>query len=111
MLEMLNFSAVGPRLPLAWSADPSDGRLEVGYALADHYNDLCEWLSGGALPWSAAPVTLRRTRSVHLTWRDARFRIGDDYWPDTGMPEPQACNEAHIRLAGPGPKVLVPRAM
>lgn len=110
MLEMLNFSAVGPRLPLAWSADPTDGLLEIGYAMADRYNDLYEWLSRGAAPWSDAPITLRRARSVELTWRDARFRIGDDYWPETGAPEPQATHQASLRLARSGPRVLVPRA-
>jgi diacylglycerol kinase (ATP) len=110
MLEMLNFGAVGPRLPLAWSADPSDGLLEVGYVLEEDYNDFCEWLSNGASPLSAAPVTLHRARMVGVTWQNARFRIGDDYWPDTGMPEPRATHEAAIRFARPGPKILIPRA-
>jgi diacylglycerol kinase (ATP) len=109
LLEMLNFGAVGPRLPLAWSADPSDGLLEIGYVLEEHYNDFCEWLSDGASPFAAAPVTLLRSRSVELTWQNARFRIGDEYWPETGMPEWRATHRAAIRLARSGPKVLIPQ--
>jgi diacylglycerol kinase family enzyme len=110
LIEMLNFGAVGPRLPLAWSADPSDGLLEIGYTLEERYNDFCEWLSDGASPFGAAPVTLHRSRTVELTWQNARFRIGDEYWPETGMPEPQATHRASIRLARPGPKILIPRS-
>lgn len=110
LLEMLNFGIVGPRLPLAWSADPSDGLLEIGYILEDGYNDFCEWLSDGASPFSEAPVTLLRSRAVTAVWQDARFRIGDDYWPDTGMPEPRASHRTTIGLASSGPRVLVPRS-
>jgi diacylglycerol kinase family enzyme len=110
LLEMLNFGAVGPRLPLAWSADPSDGLLEIGYTLEEHYNDFCEWLSDGASPFATAPVTLLRSRTVKVTWQNARFRIGDDYWPETGMPEPRATYQATIGLASSGPRVLIPRS-
>lgn len=109
MLEMLNFGAVGPRLPLAWSADPSDGLLEIGYTLEENYNDFCEWLTNGASPFSEAPVKLHRGRTVKLTWQNARFRIGDNYWPEKGIPEPRATHEATIRLARPGPRILIPR--
>lgn len=88
LVNILNFSAVGPRLPLAWSADPSDGLLEIGYSLADRYNEFCAWLSDGASPWAEAPVTLLRSRNVTVEWEHARFRIGDNYWPMTGSPEP-----------------------
>lgn len=108
LLEMLNFGAVGPRLPLAWSADPSDGFLEIGYTLEEHYNDFCEWLLDGASPFEAAPVTLLRSRTVAVTWQNARFRIGDRFWPDTGMPEPQSSFEARIERVSAGPHVLVP---
>ncbi len=111
LLEILNFGAVGPRLPLAWSADPSDGLLEIGYTLEERYNDFCEWLSDGASPFAAAPVTLLRSRSVELTWRNARFRIGDEYWPETGMPEPRATHQASAARARPGPNVLIPRSI
>lgn len=109
LLEMLNFGAVGPRLPLAWSADPSDGLLEIGYTLEERYNDFCEWLSDGASPFAAAPVTLLRSRSVELTWQNARFRVGDEYWPETGVSEWQSTHRAAVRLARPGPKVLIQR--
>ena len=110
LVEILNFSAVGPRLPLAWSADPSDGLLEIGYSLADRYNEFCAWLSDGASPLSEAPVTLLRSRSVTVEWEHARFRIGDDYWPVTGSPEPAGHYRAKIDLQSTGPCVLIPRA-
>ena len=110
LLEMLNFGAVGPRLPLAWSANPSDGFLEIGYTLEEHYNDFCEWLSDGASPFTDAPVTLLRSRKIEVTWQNARFRIGDDYWPETGAPEPRAVHQATIDLAGSGPRILIPRS-
>jgi diacylglycerol kinase family enzyme len=108
LLEMLNFGAVGPRLPLAWSADPSDGYLEIGYTLEEHYNDFCEWLADGASPLADAPVTLLRSRTIEVTWQSARFRIGDHYWPETGMPEPRAIHQATIDLVSSGPRILVP---
>lgn len=111
LLEMLNFGAVGPRLPLAWSANPSDGLLEIGYTLEEHYNDFCEWLSDGASPFDKAPVTLLRSKTIHVTWQNARFRIGDGYWPKMGEPEPQGSHEAIIERAATGPHILIPRAM
>lgn len=109
MLEMLNFGMVGPRLPLAWSADPSDGYLEIGYALQDDYNDFCRWLSAGAEPFSAAPITLRRAHKVQVRWRDDRFRIGDKYWPPLKEEtEPSGKCEATIKLAKRKPKLLRP---
>jgi len=111
MLEMLNFGMVGPRLPLAWSADPSDGCLEIGYALQDDYNALCRWLSAGAESFSDSPITLRRARNIHLRWRDDRFRIGDKYWPplkDEG--EPAGKCEATIKLTKRRPTLLRPSA-
>lgn len=110
LLEMLNFGAVGPRLPLAWSADPSDGLIEIGTVAEDRYNDFCEWLAAGASPFDASPVTLLRSRTVALEWRDARFRIGDDYWPATGQPVPQGVHHATISLASSGPRLLIPQA-
>ena len=110
MLEMLNFGMVGPRLPLAWSADPTDGCLEIGYALQDDYNDLCRWLSDGAEPFSAAPVTLRRARKIRVRWRDDRFRIGDKYWPPLkDEAEPEGKCEAALKLSKCKPRVLRPR--
>lgn len=109
MLEMLNFGMVGPRLPLAWSADPSDGYLEVGYALQDDYNDLCRWLSAGAEPFSASPITLRRARKIELRWRDDRFRIGDKYWPPLKEEaEPKGKCDAEIKLTKRKPVLLRP---
>lgn len=109
MLEMLNFGLIGPRLPFAWSADPSDGCLEIGYALQDDYNDLCRWLTSGAETFSDSPITLRRARKIHLRWRDERFRIGDKYWPplkDEG--EPKGKCEATIKLTKRRPRILCP---
>lgn len=109
MLEMLNFGMVGPRLPLAWSADPSDGYLEIGYALQDDYNDFCRWLSAGAEPFSAAPITLRRAHKISLRWKDDRFRIGDKYWPPLKEEtEPSGKCEAAIKLAKRKPNLLRP---
>lgn len=109
MLEMLNFGAVGPRLPLVSMADPSDGWLEIGYTLEEHYNDLCEWLSGGASPMAAAPIIRERGRQVDIVWKNARFRVGDDYWPERGAPEKSGTHEAFLRLASPGSRILAPR--
>lgn len=111
LLEMLNFGAVGPRLPLAWSANPSDGLLEIGYTLEEHYNDFSEWLSDGASPFDQAPVTLLRSRTIEVTWENARFRIGDDYWPEMGAPEPQEAHRAVIDRVATGPRILIPRTI
>ena len=109
MLEMLNFGMVGPRLPLAWSADPSDRCLDIGYALHDDYNDLCRWLSAGAESFSDSPITLRRARKIHLRWHDERFRIGDKFWPPLkDEKEPEGKYEATIKLTKRRPRILCP---
>lgn len=108
LLEALNFSSVGPRLSLAWTADPSDGFLDVGYALEGEYDALCKWLESGASPEDPAPIALRRGKSMKLDWKKARFRIGDTYWPDMEEPEPREVKEVSIERAKDGPKVLMP---
>lgn len=109
LLEMLNFGTVGPRLPIAWSADPSDGAIDIGYVPDERYNDFCEWLSDGASPIGEAPIALRQGRRVEVTWHKARFRIGDDYWPPVGEAEPTGTQQATIAAAQHGPSVLVPK--
>ena len=109
LLEALNFSSVGPRLSLSWAADPSDGFLDVGYARESEYDALCKWLEGGASPDDPAPIALRRGKSMTLSWKGARFRIGDGYWPDMEEAEPREVKDVTIGRAKDGPKVLVPK--
>jgi len=110
LLEALNFSSVGPRLSLSFAADPSDGFLDVGYAQESEYDALCKWLEGGASPDDPAPIALRRGKSMTLSWKGARFRIGDSYWPDMEEPEPREVKDVTIERAKDGPKVLLPKA-
>lgn len=109
LLEALNFASVGPRLSLSWAADPSDGFLDVGYARESEYDALCKWLEGGAPPDSPAPIALRRGKSMVWSWKNARFRIGDSYWPDMEEPEPREVKKVRIERAKDGPKVLAPK--
>lgn len=110
LFEALNFSSVGPRLSLSWAADPSDGFLDVGYAREDEYDALCKWLEDGAPHEDPAPIALRRGKAMTLSWRNARFRIGDSYWPAMEEPEPRAVKAVTIERAKDGPRVLVPEA-
>jgi len=110
LLEALNFSSVGPRLSLSWAADPSDGFLDVSYARESEYDALCKWLESGASPEDPAPIALRRGKSMVINWKNARFRIGDSYWPDMEEPEPREVKDVTIGLAKDGPTVLVPKA-
>lgn len=110
LLEALNFSSVGPRLSLSFAADPSDGFLDIGYARESEYDALCKWLEGGASPDDPAPIALRRGKSMTLSWKHARFRIGDSYWPDMEDAEPRAVKDVTIERAKDGPKILVPKA-
>jgi diacylglycerol kinase family enzyme len=110
LLEALNFASVGPRLSLSWAANPSDGFLDVGYAREAEYDALCKWLESGASPEDPAPIALRRGKSMTLSWKAARFRIGDGYWPDMEESEPREVKNVTIGRAKDGPKVLVPKS-
>lgn len=79
LLEMVNFSSIGPRLRLAPRADPFDGCLDV-IAIADKERGAFqEWLESEED--SEPPGIFRRGRHLKCTWRQGTVRLNDKIWP------------------------------
>jgi diacylglycerol kinase (ATP) len=92
VVEVMAIPLMGPRLPLAAAADPSDRSLEV-CAIADNGAErqrLARWLDdpGGAGP---APASVRRGRQVTVHCQFRCVRLDSKLW--TGEFDPHAGDE------------------
>jgi diacylglycerol kinase (ATP) len=74
--EVLNIPYTGPGLPLAPKADFNDGMLDLICFDKKNRDELCGWLETPAD--KPPPGTVRRGRTVTLSWRDAPYRIDDE---------------------------------
>jgi len=113
-VEVLNVRFVGPNVPLAPEADPSDGLLDVAVVTeADRdgilrYLDERLTLASGVMP----PLRSVRANTIQLMApAGARFHIDDREWPDDReLEEPieleVRCLPGAVRMLGPqtGPK-------
>jgi diacylglycerol kinase (ATP) len=74
---------LGPRLPVAPAADPSDGMLDLVQARAGDRAALAEWLSRGE---GEPPLAVARVRSVTFRRCEGVLRVGDAFErrPGTG---------------------------
>src|SRR5262249_47445592 len=95
VVQVMNIPAVGPRIVLAASADPSDARLDlvlVGpkdrVALADHI---------ASLRTTAPPIATRSVRRVELDWPDVATHVDDEVWPRDSRHPP---HRVTIEVAG-----------
>ncbi len=68
---------LGPRLPMAPAADPSDGLLDLVYAREGDRPGLADWLKAGGT--GAAPVQIVRVRSVTFRRSEGPLRVGDSF--------------------------------
>lgn len=76
-VEVLNIAYTGPGLPLADNADPSDAVFDVIYLTAAEREAFMAWLETPQK--GPAPVRTRRGTQVSIAWRDARYRVDDEY--------------------------------
>lgn len=112
MLEVLNTPAVGPRLNLVASADPSDGWLEV---MTIEPNNSVGFLNyavsalGGSLE-ALENVTVRRAKRVRLEWGGGALHAdGDSLTVEAGVAE-FWLEEAALSVVLPAPVALAEQA-
>ena len=90
---------LGPRLPIAPAADPSDGMLDLVHARVGDREALAAWLAGGT--GAPPPVRVESVRSVIFRRTEGVMRVGDAFEPCPGT-------ETVVELAGAGLSVLAP---
>lgn len=75
-IEVCNIAFTGPGLPIAATADVSDGKLDVVIFETNQRKALIEWIN--APLDEKPPVTNRRAAEIELTFHDAPTRIDDE---------------------------------
>ena len=101
LVEIMNLARTGPALPISFTAEPDDGLLDVAFVFKDDRAPMLAWLNN---PEEAPPpVTVRKGRSVRLTWKDSYARIDDRVY----LP-PKSASPVEIKLKEDGVDVLVP---
>ena len=78
MVEVMNMKTIGPNLPVAHKADPSDGLLDVLYVTEDDRETLINFiqsrLDGKEVPLEAHRIT---AKEVKLTAEDGSIHVDD----------------------------------
>jgi diacylglycerol kinase (ATP) len=98
MMEALNIGAIGPGLPLAKEADPSDGLLDV-VCVREHDRAWLEALIARPEdPGVSLPAI--RAREIRFAWSGDPLHVDDTVWADEDAPE------AAKRPAGPLPGLV-----
>lgn len=101
MVEILNISHGGPRLPFAPGIDPGDGLLDVLVLEPGQRKQMREWLKDGAEGWP--PLTHVRGRKVGFAWDGTPLHVDD------ALPPPEDGTAAvEVRLTGQAAILLVP---
>jgi diacylglycerol kinase family enzyme len=75
-VEVLNLRFSGPRLPIAYFAEPGDQMLDIVLLSEDQRNAMLDWIKG-APEESPPPVLVLTGRNVTVTWGDAPLRLDD----------------------------------
>lgn len=81
-VEICNIAFTGPGLPLAATADVSDGKLDVVIIESDDRKALMEWIE--TPQDDKPPVTNRKASKIEITFRDAPTRLDDESYEATG---------------------------
>ena len=101
-VEVANIRFVGPNVPLAIEADPSDGRLDVVLVSEGDRGPIVDYLEGQHRLASGVMAPLRTVRASKVSLvapAGVRFHVDDREWPaDGALAEPM---EVEVRcLAG-----------
>jgi len=78
LIEVMNVSHLGPNLPIAPGADPSDRRLDIVLLETDRRADFQAWLRDDA--HLTPPVERRQARLVELTWLGDPLHMDGQAW-------------------------------
>ena len=105
VLEITAIPLIGPRLPLAPAADPSDRDLDicfVGDSGAER-EDFARWLDDPEST-EAVPVSSRRAQRLTIAGQFRRVRLDSKLWD--GEPDPRAGNPWPVIGIGTEPQPL-----
>lgn len=89
VVEITTIPLVGPRLPLAPDADPSDRDLDICFVgdTADEREGFARWLEDSDSS-DAVPASLRRAQRLTIAGQFRRIRLDSKLWD--GEPDPRA---------------------
>jgi diacylglycerol kinase (ATP) len=106
-VEILNLRFSGPRLPIAFFAEPGDQMLDIVLLPEDQRTAMQDWIKE-APEESPPPVRVITGRNVAVVWQDAPLRLDDRIFPPEQGPhvieiglEPESlrilCPQPHYR--------------
>jgi diacylglycerol kinase (ATP) len=85
LVEVLNLRFSGPRLPIAYFAEPGDQMLDIVLLCEDQRQTMLDWVR--AAPEETPPPVLVHTgRNVTMAWDGAPLRLDDRVCPPEGGP-------------------------
>lgn len=100
-VEVCNITFTGPALPIAASADPGDGKLDVVYFETVDRKALIKWLDA---PFDRRPpVTNRKIGKAEITWSAAPNRVDDEAFSgrDREQTVEIACDDEPVHILIP----------
>lgn len=105
LVEILNTTAVGPRLKFAPDADPTDGLLDVVRIRKDKREGFLEYMlsmANGGLP-ELETVEVERAREIKFLWTGFSMHFDAELWPpeaqqDRGSAEKRALRPFQIQV-------------
>lgn len=103
-----NTPAIGPQLPLAPAADPSDGLLELLVVRPEDRGPLEEYLDALTDDTATAfPLQTTACRSVRLEWEIGSGHLDDKLWPDSAPEDSTSTDRNSVTLEINGLSVMV----
>jgi diacylglycerol kinase family enzyme len=103
LIEILNITYAGPRLPLAPQGGLGDGLFDIVTIGPDQRTKMLDWLAAPE-PKAPPPVTMQQGSKIRLiTWEDTQVHLDDD-WPSGAKHH----NGITVRFEGDPITILVP---
>ncbi len=99
LVEILNTTAVGPRLKFAPDADPTDGLLDVVRVRKDSREGFLEYafsMANGGLS-EMESVTVERAREIKFLWTGFSIHYDAEIWPPEARQDRGSAKEDELR--------------
>ena len=109
LVEAMNIPLIGPNIPLAPSADPGDGLLDV-VTISEHererFSDYVTRRLDGDVP--PPELMVHRGRSLRIASSGGPLHLDDDLWPDdSGEEREEEATEVQLTMECGAVEVLV----
>jgi diacylglycerol kinase (ATP) len=98
-VEAMNIASIGPRIPLAPDADPSDGQFDLVLARPREREALASYIESLGTTSERPPLTVHRVRTVEMDWPSTDAHVDDELWPSDVQAADRATRMT-ISLAG-----------